>query len=74
MTRLRWVLLAGAVLGAACGGKTTAQCDAACDIWANCQAWDRAVCMSQCKSDGDWDKAYVDCLRAQTCQTLDACG
>jgi hypothetical protein len=75
MTGRRWLVALGLVLGLGCGsGKTTAHCGAACDIWANCAAWDRAACMAACESDGDWDQAYVNCLQAQTCETLDACG
>lgn len=75
MKRIGLALLAAGVLAAGCGDeKTTAHCDAACDIWANCQAWDRATCMSSCQADGDWDQGYVNCLQSQTCLTLDACG
>jgi len=77
MRRILSALVAGVTLAAAgCGSdkKTTAHCDAACDIWANCAAWDRAACMARCQSDGDWDQAYVDCLRSKTCTTLNACG
>ena len=74
MKRLAWMFLAGGILAAAAGcgdDKTTAHCDAACDIWAGC-GWDRAACMSQCQADGDWDQAYLDCLQRETCETFDS--
>jgi hypothetical protein len=68
-------LLAAALGAAGCGSEeTTKYCGEACDIWANCGAWDRDLCMADCTSAKDWDKAYLDCLKSKTCQTLDACG
>jgi len=74
--RIAGMLLAvGLAAASGCGSDDTTEfCGAACDIWASCAAWDRAICMSQCQADGDWDQAYVTCLEGQSCATLDACG
>jgi hypothetical protein len=68
-------LAAAALCAAGCGDeKTTKYCSEICQIWVDCEAWTQDACMSECESAGDWDKDYLDCLKAQSCATLDACG
>jgi hypothetical protein len=69
-------LFAGAalLLGGCGDEETTKYCDQACTIWADCE-WNYDTCMSQCKADKDWDKAYLECLQnAGSCAALESCG
>ena len=69
------LLVAAGLAAAGCGDEeTTKYCTEICDIWVNCEAWTRDACTSECKAAGDWDKDYLDCLKRQSCATLDACG
>lgn len=55
------------------GCSTEALCDEACEYWTSCTqvagntlnySWDE--CISDCESDGDWSRSYVNCLSEQT--------
>ncbi|HTS78990.1 MAG TPA: hypothetical protein VMH40_00200 [Myxococcaceae bacterium] len=76
MRRTPWGLFAvAALLAGGCGGGSTTQfCDPACQIWKDCGTWDYNACMSDCKTAGNWDQGYVNCLKAATCTTLNTCG
>jgi hypothetical protein len=74
----RLVLASTAILflaGPSCGSnsETTEWCPDACTIWSDCTGWEYDACLSECGAEGDWDASYLSCLRAQSCDNLDAC-
>jgi hypothetical protein len=58
-----------------CSGssETTEWCDDACAIWRDCTGWDFQSCISDCRTEGDWDAEYLACLRSQSCDNLSEC-
>lgn len=75
----RVVLACTAILlltGPSCnsGSETTEWCEDSCRIWSDCTGWDFSMCMSDCRSEGDWDASYLSCLQSRNCNNLDACG
>jgi hypothetical protein len=70
--RVAAILFLG-IIGCSGSNETTEYCDDACTIWRDCTGWDLDECTRECRADGDWDAAYLACLRGQSCNNLLAC-